>query len=373
MSTENQYAQLTDVSTGETTDVTVPTERTVSEALTMVLGEDEDVMFGRMPSGLDESEFDYLPPFETEIDVNDKNMFLGEGEESPEMFESPPDEQFPMFKNALRKFKSVEPKSRVVRVDTDDTHDIFMGEKAAKEIRRRVSQVRGALSDGSPRWNNVVLGAAQAISNLSAAKSADDAAEAMPKVPLDLPSYAVGKVKCWRDGDSVVLSMRFAAADGTPRVATMAARPNVDADEVEAWAMRSGVDPVTLLGAVPDVADAVCGKRLLRDVAGAALMVRELPDVQVMGDEPMLLAAAPTASSAPLAALMHVEQLAGAGHPQARAEMRKLRAVARTSAGQKVIAPLMSKSSARLSGRAPRSLAAKPTFAQKYALMAMGL
>jgi hypothetical protein len=132
----------------------------------------------------------------------------------------------------------------------------------------------------------------------------------------------------------------------------MAARPQIDMNDIANWIARAGVDPVTVLGVLPDLADVACGKRLVRDVAGAALEAQRRSDVCGMdGDEdaePLLLTSPSGEDTAPLAALMYVEQKADAGHPQAQREMKLLQVAAQTPAGQQIAAPILAESTKRL-------------------------
>jgi hypothetical protein len=355
-----------------------------SEVLSMLSREDDDVTFGRMPVGGsgDESDFDYLPPLEVDITpemAEEMEMFSGDDDEEAAPFESH-EEVFPLFKQALRRFKAAEPRKRVVRIDTDNTFGSFVSDAAVKEIARRVDELRTALeaheSDhhgpkSSPmrKWDEI-MGAAEALSDLSESKTPEDAAKALPSVPLDLPAFAEGKVRCWKDGDVVVCSMRFSAHDGTARVATSAALPRAHADDVLGWALKAGVDPVKVLGALPDLSAVACGKRLVKDVAGAALAARGRVDVCGMSDDdnaaPLLLASgAVAAGRAPLAALMHLQQRADAGDSQAAKEMAIIRTAAETPSGRKIAKPLLLMAENRLSkGRSQKQ---KSNFLQRYA------
>jgi hypothetical protein len=98
-----------------------------NEVLNMVLGDDFEI-FGRMPVGLDESEFDAMPPKTVDIDpVTNPGLFSSTwqfgvadprydvdylaGDDPPAAFESPGAEQFPIFKEALAHFKEESPAS----------------------------------------------------------------------------------------------------------------------------------------------------------------------------------------------------------------------------------------------------------------------
>jgi len=343
----------------------------------MVLGyqNQRDIIFGRMPVGLEVSEFDMLPTHVVDIaqpgEEDAAEIIVGEdaGEE----------DDFPMFKDAFARFAARESRPRVVRIDTDASYNDFVSDRCCAELARQVHALRDALeqhmSDGhgppAPAIDEV-LGAAESITNLRRAATSDEAVAAMPKVLVDIPDYAIGKVQCWRDGDSIVCSMRFAAADCSPRIATMAVKPRVDEEALIEHAERNGLDPVTVLGLVGDVAEATCGANLLRDTARAALAAQEREDVLGMDEEPLILVSGGDVGVAPLAAVMHLQQRAQAGDPQAQHEMRKLAHVARTPIGQRVAAPLLVEANARLAkGRAEKARAARPTFAQRYALMGM--
>jgi hypothetical protein len=358
-------------------------------------------IIGRMTEGGggdQDNEFDFLPRTEGEmIDQNDEEAEVFAGDEDVEAvpFEPPAEETFPVFKTALRHFMANEPKSRALRVDTDPTFGEMVCESAVRELDRRVRELRGALeghidehsTEKHPGYRkkpqrirvwDEVLGAVQAVKDLHLAKTTGEAIRAMDEVPLDLPAESQGKVKCWRNGDSIICSMRFSVPDGSSRIATMAARPRVNESEIVGWAMGAGVHPVTVLGAARDLADVACGKKLVRDVAGAALAARRRMDVCGMedGDEPLLLASPGTSeSTAPLAALMYTEQRADQGDPLAKKEMSKMRSAAKTPLGKKVAAPLLAESTKRLAqGRVEKAAKQKKqTLAQRYSLMSMWL
>jgi hypothetical protein len=371
-------------------------DSTTKEALAMITShEDEDVMFGRMPVGFDLSEYDALPPREEDIAKQEEVWANGDGtaefiedtlqgeDETPVPFVSPAPEVFPIYKQALKHFQAEAPKSKVVRVDTDDTYNDFVSQKVVDELARRVEDLQAAFDTHLEDYHGTqrrqakragvdVLGAAQAVAQLSQAQDAHEAAAAMPQVPVDLPPFAEGKIKIWKDGDNVICSLRFCSADGKPRVATMAARPQIDMNDIANWIARAGVDPVTVLGVLPDLADVACGKRLVRDVAGAALEAQRRSDVCGMdGDEdaePLLLTSPSGEDTAPLAALMYVEQKADAGNSQAQREMKLLQVAAQTPAGQQIAAPILAESTKRLEkGREMKALAApKRTLADYY-------
>lgn len=354
--------------------------RAAEEVKDMVFGyhNRNDIIFGRMPVGLEVSEFDALPTLASEIDRPElaevDEVVLGD----PDPFEEE-EEHFPTFKDALARFEDGESASRIARIDNDATYNAFVCERALKEIDRRVRELRTAVEEhlSDPHGGKIhtlrawdeILGAAEAITDLRRAPSSDAAVSAMPSVLVDIPDYAVGKVKCWRDGDSIVCSMRFEAADGSPRIATVAARPQVNADALAEQAARAGIEPVTLLGVLPDLAEAACGKRLLRDTARAALRAREREDVLGMADEPVMLVSEGNTGMAPLAAMMEVQQRAEAGDPQAQLEVRKFHKVAQQAPGLK---PLLVAAKTRLDrARQHKVRERRPSFMKRYALLGM--
>ena len=342
----------------------------------------QDEEIGRMSEGLDESEFDDLPAFEWDItpeQAAEASLYSSAGEFPPTQMQGDDDEDdkpapfaqpapgvFPTFTRALAHFQSQSTPLRVARIDTDKSYEKLVGDAAIRELSRRLNELR-AFVEGHVRdldvhnsftpsktpmsgWNEVI-GCAQTINAIRGADTVDDMTDAMA-VPLDLPDFAQGKVKCWRDGDVVVVSLRFAAADGTPRYATMAGKPRVDTDDVLGWAQRSGVDPVTILGAAMDLADAACGKRLVRDAAQAALSAQRRVDVVGMqlDDDPVVLTNVEgDEEEAPLAALMYVQQRADAGDKQAQHEMSLIETAAKTKRGKEVALPLLKEAKKRLS------------------------
>lgn len=415
---------LIDASTEKETSVVVPSKETTSEVLEMVLGRDddavfdEDIVFGRLSQGFDVSDFDVMPrdriydtPNQSEGAAGDELDLLAgdeeieddveEIEDVPSVFQSPAREQFPVFKQALREFQA-EGKPKVARIDNDGTYGEFVCEKAVNELTRRMDALEEALHahmgdehahhvdrvmDAMEEHiddpfahqsrlvrglrNSEILGAAQAISDIQYAPSPDAALEAMPQIPINVPPFAEGKVKCWKDGDFVICSMKFEGPDGAARFATMASKPKIDEQSVESWAVRNNIDPVDLLGMLDDAADVACGKRLVRDTARAALRAQECDDVKDMDDEPVLLGSNGS-GSAPLAALMYVQQRADAGDGQAQSEMSKIRLAAQTKSGRVIAAPLLDEADRRLSEAKQEQTqisGSSGSFADRYALM----
>jgi len=363
-----------------------------NEVLLMLTGDVDDITIGRTSLELEASEFDAWPPFDSQVDPatnpdlfsdtftpdevgdpEDKLLptFLSGDEEAAE-FEAPAPEMFPTFKRALAHFRANEPKDRVVRVDNEETYTDLIGDATVRELGRRISELRNVveehLSDGHgaphealSKWE--VLGAAQAIQDLRSADSVDDAADALPAVPLDLPDFAKSAVRCWKDGDYVVVSVSFGVPDGSKRFATAAAKPRVDADELTGWAMNQGINPMSILGYVTEAAHSACGKKLVRDIAGAALQAQRRFDVCGM-DGPVILTGLADETHAPLAALMYVQQRADGGDRQAQREMRLMHAAARTPAGKKIAAPMLAESNRRLEhGRKALGSAMKQLYA----------
>lgn len=392
-----------------------------NEVMDMVSGylDEDDISIGRMPVGgdMDISEFDQIPRNRSEMFPNDSegaagdeldlmagddgdddldgrsldaresdDIFAAEDEEV-DAFAQPALEQFPVFKSALRRHQAAEVQPRIVRVDTPESHTEFVCEKAVKEIDRRTHELRAALehhldeheSEQHPgfkkqrvamrKWDEIV-GAVKAIADLHGAESAAEAEDKMPQVPVDVPPFAEGSVKCWRDGDLVICSLKFMTSGGG-RIATMAAKPRVSADDIEGWAMRSGVNPVTILGVLPDLAAVACGKRLVKDVAGAALKLSEREDVCGMddSDEALLLVSKGKEGRAPVAALMDVQQRADNGDRQAVREMSAIRSVARTSIGRQIAAPILAEADEKLDRGRRLQGGDGESFMSKYVLM----
>lgn len=373
------------------------TNAALREVYSMING-DDDVTIGRLAQGFDLSEFDALPRNESEQNPDaypdlysdtyslDETDLVGDVEIEDEddtaaPFEAPAEnDEFPMFRAALRHFQAAEPQKRVVRIDTPETHQDFICEQSVKELDRRVRELRALieehLADANAHGVNPkahvlrqwdVLGAARAVTDLRGAKTTREAMGAMTSVPIELPDFAQGKVHCWRDGDCVICSMHFVDAEGNPRIATAGAKPSIKEDEVAAAAIKRGLDPTTVLGMLPEVASVTVGKRLVRDIAGAALKASTRRDITIMGAEPVLLtngATTPT-SAAPTAALMYLQQAADSGHPQAKREMKKIQRAVSTPAG-KSAAPILEEVKSRLAaGRAQKAAAKKPGLLQR--------
>lgn len=280
------------------------------------------------------------------------------GEEIVE-FESPV-EVFPVYKKALQHFQSKEPQSNVVRVDTPETYQGFVADKAVSEIQRRLNELRAVVEKTSTsplrKWDDII-GAAEAVKtvqSLKAAETTDQATAALPKVDLDLPDYAKGKVQCWRDGNNIVVSIKFADANGAHRIATMAAKPNVSVDDVQAH--MKDMSPMEILGALPGLASKITGDRLLGEVASVALRARRNQDVCGMdGSAPVVRVTGLDEARAPLAALMYLQQAAERGDAQAAAELAIIKSAAKSPSGREIAAPLLAESTRLLAeGRAQK-------------------
>lgn len=365
-----------------------------SEVLALLAGED---LFGRMSEseGGDVSEWDVLPADQVHITkemVEETDLFAGEGERpSPFVSLSPAVvRDFPVLVAALQKYSDAESRPGVVRIDDERSYDSFTCERAVKELERQVQAIRDALQEHldehageeHPGYGRAakklavfdVLGAARSVAQISRARTSSEAVDAMPQIPVEIPKFAQGKVKCWRDGDAIVCSMRFQAADGSGRVATMAAKPQGDAADVLGAAADAGADPITILGALPDLAQAQCARRLVKEVAGAALDAHRRLDVCVMGGEPLLLPAGEADGRAAVAAVMDVQQRADVGDTQACHELEQLEVLGR-GAGGKLVGPLVSEARARLAqGRARKIQASRhKPFLSRYAQMGLVL
>lgn len=350
--------------------------RNTDKVLSMMLRDNIDVL-GRMPVGFDESDFDVLPTdtFYLDADIIDAVY----SDRVPEPFESPDEsvEDFPILAGTLEEIGDAKP--RLMRVDTPESYGHFLSDQAVSEILRRIDDLKAAFDahtadplahphvheGGRMRSTRAdILGAAEAVAKISSASSPAEAAKALPRVPLDLPPFAKGKVDCWLDGDRVICSIRFLDGMGQGRVATMSAVPRFDEEEVADEAIRRGLNPVAVLGALPEMAASACGKRLVKDIAGAALACCHRDDVCGMdGDEPLLLVAKGT--DAPTAAVMRLEERAQTGDPDAALEMAKLERVAASPLGKRYVAPVLAKARARLAQKPAKA----PTYGEKYGSM----
>lgn len=352
--------------------------RNTDKVLSMMLRDNIDVL-GRMPVGLDQSEFDVLPvnSFDLDADIIDEVY----ADHVPEMFYSPDDasaeDEFPVIAGEMAKVGDSKP--RLMRVDTSESYGHFLSDQAVSEILRRIDDLKAAFDAHTvdplahPHAHEGgrmvaaradILGVAEAVAKISSASSPAEAAKALPRVPLDLPPFAKGKVDCWLDGDRVICSIRFLDASGQGRIATMTATPRFDEEEVAGEAIRRGMNPVVVLGALPEMASVACGNRLVKDIAGAALACCRREDVCGMdGDEPLLLIA--KGADAPTVAVMRLEERAEAGDPAAVAERAKLERAAKTPLGKRLVAPVIARARARLAEKPSK----KPTYGDRYGSM----
>ena len=136
----------------------------------------------------------------------------------------------------------------MVRLDTEESYVDYLGERAAT-MEERVDALEHEL----------------------AAHEADPYAHVMgADIPLSLPPWAEGKVRCWREGDELLCSMRLPGPDGKVRIATTSTSLNGSAAEVCGYAMCAGVDAVDMLGAVPVLSEMLGAGGLLPRLAAAA-------------------------------------------------------------------------------------------------------
>lgn len=340
------------------------------EALAMIRPDD----IGRISAGWDaDTDFDALPPRlvdVTDADVASADLFQGdEGEGDGELREfEPAIDAFPVYKGALLHFQEIEQKPRAVRIDTPKTYQGFGVDKALREIERRTQDLRRAIEQHEAdhhgakvapmrQWEEII-GALEAISDLHASKSGGEAVAKLPQIPLTVPDHAKDHVKCWRDGDNVIVSLEFAMPDGSHRIATMGQKQHLDEESVVGWAEQHGYDPITVLGVAPVLASVATGKRLVRDAAAAAVNAQSRHDVQRMTDadeEPVVMIGLGN-KSAPLAALMYLHQRADSGDAAAQRELDIMEKAAKTPIGQRVAAPVLAEARRRLAhGRSKKS------------------
>jgi hypothetical protein len=372
---------------------------------------EDDIDIGRISSGWDaDTDFDALPPRLADVgkeDVESAELFQGDADDlwtrvdeeglltfggpasegiddslaaAPPLateFESPV-EHFPTFQKALLHFKDRAPKARAVRIDTDKSYEDFGAEKAWNEIERRLNELRahveahesdkhGGATKPLRAWDEV-LGAVKDIASIQKAPDAKAAIANMPQVPLTVPAFAKDGVKCWLDGENVIVSIRFAMPNGSPRIATMGVKPKaMDEEGIAQWAEAQGHDPITVLGALPAISTVATGKRLVRETAAAALDAQGRENVVEMDEdceEPIVMIGLGE-NTAPLAALMYVQQRAEAGDPQAQKEMSIMRMAAKTPLGRQMAAPALAEANRRLlQGKTEKKQA---SFADEYA------
>lgn len=135
-----------------------------------------------------------------------------------------------------------------VRLDTEESYVEYLGARAAT-IEDRVDDLERELSaheaDPYAHW----LGA---------------------DVPLSLPPYAAGKVRCWREGDELLCSIRLPGPDGKPRIATTSTSVEGAVEEVCGYAAGAGVNTVDVLGVLPVLGSMLGAGGMIPRLAAAA-------------------------------------------------------------------------------------------------------
>ena len=166
------------------------------------------------------------------------------------------------------------------------------------------------------------------------------------EVSFKIPEYAQGKVHCWTEGKNVCCSLCFEVDDGTTRIVTATTPLRKHAAAVLDQAKDSGVDPLEVLGALPALAAADSGRKLVRDLAGVALKL--VGKKEILGMTGPVTVTTTSKENPELAAMMALQQLAQYGDKQAQDELQKIAVVAQTPEGSAILAPLLVEGRKRL-------------------------
>lgn len=211
--------------------------------------------------------------------------------------------RFPILQALHRKYASVLPPPRHVRIDGEDDYAAFRAMRCAPYIdalEDRITALEGvvlhhvsddhagrlaALEDAFARHvSDHVVGdefghsvvRADTNEGLTAFQDAFDMHAALSaartggtKVPLSLSPRQARAVDCWIDGDEILSSVRVVGLDGTPRILTTGTPVARHVEPTTRLAMAAGVDPVELVGVFEDLVGVVGGRSLLPQIAVA--------------------------------------------------------------------------------------------------------
>ena len=264
----------------------------------------------------------------------------------------------PKLRNLYRRLTGSAQRPKLMRVDTPASYGDFVSRKAFKELITRVNDLRAAFEghagDGHggkgkalPTWGEI-LGTMERVSQLRSTAALDNF-PTVTEVPLSLPPFCHGNVRCWEEGGAICCSIRVEGPERQECILTAATPLEDHVQELLGYVADAGVDPIDVLGALPALARMFGGGGLIPQLAVAAPAL--LDDPETAEGRSFVRKAIPPAN-APLAALMALMQLAQGGDPQAAAEWQKLARVARSPHGAP-LASAMADAQGRM-GRAKR-------------------
>lgn len=182
--------------------------------------------------------------------------------------------RFPLLHAAYERFRMAFPRKKIVRVDTEQSYGAWRDARRTPylvDLAQRTAALEEAQAHEDEE-NVVLFGAA-------VARAAEAAKYGGTRVPLSLHPEDAGKIDCWRDGEEVLCSVRFAAA-GAPRVATTGVPFEACVEEAARYADAAGIDPMVIVGALPTIAGILGGSALIGQLCQMTRSLREEPEVR---------------------------------------------------------------------------------------------
>lgn len=260
----------------------------------------------------------------------------------PVVFTSPK-VKFPFLQRIFRRFKASEPKSKEVRIDTEESYARFCAPRLT-QMSAKIEELKSALQrhieEDDSRFSDLrVQGLVEDVSLLR------ERARGREAISLQLPPQARDKISCWQDGDEIFCSVRLLGPDGRVRIATASTPVSVHIDEIFTYMENAEVDPVDLLSVLPTLTQMFGGSSLVPLLASAAPLLLIQPEVMEQV-EPFFAGIVPADDSA-LASVMTLQQETRRGNEQARRELLGLTEAARLPGGE-MIQVLLTEGAARL-------------------------
>ncbi|SRR5579862_546966 len=257
---------------------------------------------------------------------------------SPAPFTPTDSTLFPITQKLYQKFKAAIPPPRVVRVDDEANYAKWKDSKRAPYIATlesrveqleanvadhvsdnhghgRVQRLEDAFTEHLKDAGSTEAGATELIGDL-----VEKAKDAGDKIPLSLHPESEGKVDAWQDGCDIFCSIRLCGPDGKVRIATTSSPAERHADEVAKYASEAGVDPVTVMGVLPALAQVLGGGALVSQLCQAAPGLMARPEV-LQGSFVGLVT---PKGDAEVASVMMLLQLCDKGNARACAERDEL-------------------------------------------------
>ncbi len=140
---------------------------------------------------------------------------------------------------------------RIVRSDTPSSYPDFCSSLSAEfaTFRQRLDALEKAFAQhvGDPTAHGKIQRAADAVLGAQAVANMREMRDA---IPMQFPPESVDKIRPWRSGDHICVTLCFPSLDGDVRFLTCTTPASTEAAKLARYVDASGVSPVEVLGCV---------------------------------------------------------------------------------------------------------------------------